>query len=419
MFRQFWAFWLTLAVVVTPQATVAQTIDELRQQGETAYHSGNYAQAELIWRRVINQQPDSVAYFWLGCALYYQGKFAEAEQSFRRALELDPEYAAPHVGLGNALYNQGNLTEAVQSYRRALSLPDEKTTPASAHTLAHNGLGYALQQQGNLQAAIAEYNKAIQLDPNFTTAQNNLREAERLLAQQKTPPPPSDLAAVPSPEEEPLVYELRSTVHIFIPESPDPQVQGAEYGAGWIFKREGDTIWIITNRHVIQPQGANRPSDTIEVQFFSTLDYNQRPRYSATLEHITDPDDPLDLAILKVEGIREDDDTIRPLKFHSGYIPRAQEVIVIGHPRQLDDYEDWDVVAGIISSAGTDGLTLDARLNDGNSGGPILHAETKEVIGIVAFIRNQEVRPWTTGLLGSGHTIEQVANQLRRWRLIN
>ncbi|MDJ1175316.1 tetratricopeptide repeat protein [Roseofilum capinflatum] len=562
MFRKFWAFWLTLAVVVTPQATIAQTIDELRQQGEAAYNSGNYAQAELIWRRVINQKPDSVAYVWLGIALRNQGKLPEAVQSYRRALQLDPEYALAHYNLGLALYDQGKLPEAVQSYRRALqldpeyaaahnnlglalsdqgklpeavqsyrralqldpeyaaahnnlglalsdqgklpeavqsyrralqldpeyalahynlglalydqgklpeavqsyrraleldpedagahnnlgialrqqdkpteaieayyqalSLPNKQGRPWSAHTLAHNNLGYALQQQGDLQGAIAEYKKSLQIDPNFTTAQNNLREAERFLAQQRTPPPPSDLAYVPSPEEEPLVYEMRSTVRIITENS-----QGKDYGTGWIFKREGETIWIMTNRHVIQH--GNRPSETIQVEFFSTLDYNQRTPYPATLEHITRPGDPLDLAVIKVEGIRADDDTIRPLKFHSGAIPRTQPVTIIGHPNNLAD--PWNVVIGNVTNVNLNShkMTLDANLASGNSGGPILNSETNEVIGIVIQLITTEgidtdpniatpdipENPIATRGFGFGHPIDSVVEQLRRWRVIN
>jgi len=431
---QFATAYYNLGNVLRDQNKLMEAVEsyrralELNPQYATAYYNlGNVlrdqnklTEAVESYRRALELNPHyATAYYNLGIALRDQNKLMEAEQAYRRAIELNPQFASPHIGLGSIFIEQKELTEAEQAYRRALSLPDQKAIPASVHTLAHNNLGYILQQQGDLQAAITEYNQAIQLDPNFATARNNLREAERLLEQQKTPPPPSDLAHVPSSEDEPLVYELRSTVHIIIPESTDPQALGADYGAGWIFKREGDTIWIITNRHVLQPLGANRPSETIEVQFFSNLDYSQRPSYSATLEHITDPDDFLDLAVIKVEGIQEDDDTIRPLKFHSGYIPRAQQAIIIGHPKQLNIYDDWKVVLGIISSSGTDGLTLDASLNNGNSGGPILHAETKEVIGIVAFIPNQSITPWTTGLLGYGHSIDQVVNQLRRWRMMD
>ncbi|MDJ1170142.1 tetratricopeptide repeat protein [Roseofilum sp. BLCC_M154] len=431
---QFATAYYNLGNVLRDQNKLMEAVEsyrralELNPQYATAYYNlGNVlrdqnklTEAVESYRRALELNPQyATAYYNLGIALRDQNKLTEAVESYRRAIELNPQFASPHIGLGSIFIEQKEFTEAEQAYRRALSLPDQNAIPASVHTLAHNNLGYILQQQGDLQAAITEYNQAIQLDPNFATARNNLREAERLLEQQKTPPPTSDLAHVPSSEDEPLVYELRSTVHIIIPESTDPQALGADYGAGWIFKREGDTIWIITNRHVLQPFGANRPSDTIEVQLFSSLDYNQRPRYSATLEHITDPDDLLDLAILKVEGIREDDDTIRPLKFYSGYIPRAQEVVIIGHPKQLNVDRDWDVVQGIISSADSTGLNLDARLNNGNSGGPILHAETKEVIGIVAFIPNQPVTLSTTGLLGYGHSIDQVVNQLRRWRMMD
>ena len=439
-----------LGIVLYAQGKLTEAVESYRRAIELspnytgAYNNlgfvlrdqGKLTEAEQVYRQVIALSPTFAgAYNNLGLVLYNQGKLTEAVESYHRAIELNPNYAGAYNNLGNIFREQDKLTEAIQAYRQSLSLPDEKGTPTNAHTVAHNNLGYALQQQGDLQAAMAEYNKALQLDPNYAPAQNNLREAERLLEQQKTTPPPSDLAYVPRSEDEPLLYELRSTVHIIIAESTAPGAVGADYGTGWIFKREGDTIWIITNRHVIQPRGASRPSDTIEVQFFSTLDYNERPGYSATLEHITDtdPENPLalDLAVIKVEGIREDDDTIRPLKFYSGYIRRAQPVTIIGHPRLRNVYSDWNVVPGTISSSDTSGLTLDATLASGNSGSPILHAETKEVMGIVTLVVSQEVSAnnnpelvtydtvSATGFLGYGHSIEQVVNQLRRWRLIN
>jgi superkiller protein 3 len=189
-----------------PQLAVAQTIEELFQQGNVAQKAKNYSQAEEIYRRIIQIEPnnakayyklcyvlddqnklddavaacrksialnsDAQTYFFLGYVLRRQGKLEEAIAAYRQAIKLDPKDAAPYKGLGNALSDQKKLDEAIAAYRQAIQL-DPK------YPLAYNGLGKALSDQKKLDEAIAAYRQAIQLDPKLATAYTTLGIALR------------------------------------------------------------------------------------------------------------------------------------------------------------------------------------------------------------------------------------------------
>jgi len=438
------ALLLTLSVAAMSPAAVAQSIDQLIEQGSAAQASGKYTEAENIWRKVIEInpklaaaynnigynlyyqgklddaiaafrqaiqiQPDSIRYNNLGIVLFNQGKLEEAIVAFKQAIQIDPKYPPAHYGLGYTFYNQGKIQEAIEAYRQtiqiepkfaaaynnlgialkdqgkleeaeaayrqALALPDDKTPP-TVHTLAHNNLGRLLQQQDKLEAAIAEFEQAVAIDPKFVTAQNNLKEAQRLLSLRLNPPLPvvDDRKWLPKPEDEPLVGVLRSVVRI-VAEIPT----GSNIGAGWVLKREGNTAWIVTNRHVVSDvKGAGKPSKKIELEFYSEPPPGQfPPRYPAKILQITAPGDSLDLALLEVTGIPDD---IQPLPVHIGKVGRTTTVRVIGHP---SNGGDWSAVPGEVSNVlpQEQKLQIVATLAEGNSGGPVIN-DQKQVVGLM------------------------------------
>ncbi|NER26918.1 MAG: tetratricopeptide repeat protein, partial [Symploca sp. SIO1C4] len=408
----------------------------LRQQGKLDQAIDSYQQA-------IKLNPnDAVAYYNLGIALSEQGKLDEEIDSYQQAIKLNPNYANAYYNLGVALSEQGKLDEAIDSYHKALSLPDSEATPASAHTLAHNGLGFAFQQQGKLlrqqgnsdaaiaklKEAITEYKRSIEIDSNYVTAQNNLREAQRLAILWSNPPTIAidDRKHLPSETDEPLVKVLRSTVQIIAEVS-----EGNSIGAGWVVKRQGNTVWIVTNRHVISGEQTKPPSDKIEVEFFSELPDDKRPRYDATIENITAPDNwDLDLAVLKVTAVPDD---IEPLKMLTGRFANNTDVFVIGHPHNL--------ISRWISSPGKtvrydpnyNRFPIDASVAKGHSGGPVINNK-HEVIGIMVAIRTAENiatardRPTpiiaggsgpATGGFGLAYRMEVVIKQLKTWGILN
>ncbi|NEU74175.1 tetratricopeptide repeat protein [Hassallia byssoidea VB512170] len=528
------ALFLSLSLAATPLVAVAQSVEQLFQQGNAAQEAGNYTQAENIWRRIIQQYPNNAnAYYNLGKALYYQKKLEQAIAALRKAIQLNPNYAYAYNGLGNtlseqkkldsaiaayrkaiqlnpnyakayynlgvALSDQNKLDSAIAAYRKALQLPEDTSitfasahtlaynglgnalsdqkkldsaiaayrkaiqlnpnyagayynlgtalsqqkkldsaiaayrkalqlpennsgSPASVHTLAHNGLGLVLEQQGKLEEAIQEYQQAIKLDPKYATAQNNLKEAQRLLALRKSPPPPkveSDRQWLPTPQDEPLVGVLRSVVRV-IAQIPT----GNSVGAGWVVKREGNKAWIVTNRHVVTDfERSGRQSEKIELEFYSEPPKGKfKPRYAAKIVNITDTTNPLDLALLEVTGIPDD---IKHLPIASGRVPRTTQVRVIGHP---SNGADWTVVSGEVSNflSQDQKLQIQATLAQGNSGGPVIDPQKQVVVGLMTQISDpsqnfkepvstNQPQISATGGFGFAYSMDIVVEQLRSW----
>ncbi|WP_217481665.1 serine protease [Nostoc sp. TCL240-02] len=170
--RIFTTLFLTLFLATTPQFVVAQNnIEQLFKQGDAAESVGNNSQAETIWRKVLQVEPNNgKAYNNLGNALRRQGKLEEALAAHQKALQLNPNDAEAYVGIGYVLNAQGKLEEAIASYQKAIQL-----NPNLA--IAYYNLGVALSDQKKLDAAVTAYEKAIQLNPNDPDAYNNLGNA--------------------------------------------------------------------------------------------------------------------------------------------------------------------------------------------------------------------------------------------------
>ena len=391
--------------------------------GNALSDQGKFEEAIASYQQAIELNPnDADAYYNLGIALSDQGKLEEAIASYEKAIELNPNDADAHDNLGFALSDQGKLEAAEISHRKALELG----TSNIAKT--YNGLGYVLQQQGKLEEAIKEYQRSLEIDPDFVIAKNNLKEAERLLAIKLNPPLPDidDTKFLPSETEEPLVNTLRSTARI----ASEVSAEGISIGAGWVVKKEANTVWIVTNRHVISDSKTDILSKKIEVEFFSELPDTERPRYPATIINSTDADDlELDLAVLKVTGIPDD---IQKLEMRPGRVQRDANVRIIGHPYTIDN--PWSVSRGEVVNYNPNNpeISMSGLFAQGNSGGPVVDSENK-VIGIMVTIRttfditvatdqptlNLNANQPATGGVGLAYRIDIVIDKLREWGIID
>ncbi|ELP54185.1 tetratricopeptide repeat family protein [Microcystis aeruginosa TAIHU98] len=441
------AWVLTLALMIMPPTTVAQTLEQLWQQGETAQAQKKYPEAERIWRQIIQLDPNSAVAFsnlcaalfrqnkldeapifcqkalaldpklpetynGLGNVLYDQKKLTEAEEMYRRAIALDDKYVYAYYGLGNVLRDQKKLTEAEEMYRRALDLPDNTTgTPTTAHTLAHNGLGLLLQEQGKLEAAIAEFEKATKIDPQYEFASNNLQEARRLLSLQQQP---EQIIALNNtkylPQEDPLTRIKRSIVKISVVFTGN--AKGTAYGTGYVVKRRGTTVWIITNRHVVVDRDTEQRGDNLEVEpyYGENLPNLPRDRVVAKIIYITQPQENLDLALLEVTGLPDD---ISPLTFHQGEINPQTPISIIGHPESKDWSKYEAITIGIQSSSGN--LLIDVSLAVGGSGSPVFDQEMR-VIGLM-FKTINESQIDSSGI-GFAYPIDRVLQKLAQWQVV-
>ena len=509
------AWVLTLALMIMPPTTVAQTLEQLWQQGETAQAQKKYPEAERIWRQIIQLDPNSAvafsnlcaalfrqnkldeapifcqkalaldpklpgtynnlgivlynqkklteaeemyrralalddknvyAYNGLGAVLANQKKLTEAEEMFRRAIALDDKYVgtyynlgivlrdqkklkeaeemyrralalddkdvAVYNNLGLVLYNQKKLKEAEEMFRRALDLPDDTTgTPPTAHTIAHNNLGLLLQEQGKLEAAIAEFEKATKIDPKYEFASNNLQEARRLLSLQQQP---EQIIALNNTkylrQEDPLTRIKRSIVKISVVFTGN--AKGTAYGTGYVVKRRGTTVWIITNRHVVVDRDTEQRGDNLEVEpyYGENLPNLPRDRVVAKIIYITQPQENLDLALLEVTGLPDD---ISPLTFHQGEIAPNTPISIIGHPESKDWSKYEAITIGIQSSSGN--LLIDVSLAVGGSGSPVFDQEMR-VIGLM-FKTINESQIDSSGI-GFAYPIDRVLQKLAQWQVV-
>jgi len=252
-----------------------------------------------------------------------------------------------------------------------------------------------------------------------------LDEALRLLANQGKSQSTGSNDSKSSSNEERLISIFRSTVKIVA-----NGFQGDSIGTGWVIKREEDTAWLVSNRHVISK--GNEPftplSNDIEVEFYSERENHRNPGYQATVVEASNASSGIDLAVLKVTAIPED---VKPLNVQLDQVPRLTEVTIVGHPYNVEG--DWNAVSGEVTnySPETSILTIDATLAKGNSGGPIVTSKSNQVIGLITKIRNSsdvELDPnqpspslgstVATSGVGLAYHIDLVWEKLREWGIL-
>ena len=147
------------------------TLSEALQLASQHQRANRLAQAEQVYRQILETQPERPEVLYgLGVLERQRGKNSEAEKMFQAVLRIEPESFKTWFSLGNLRQAQGQWSEAVSAYQRALKIRPKEAA-------IYNNLGYALQQQGQLEQAIACYQKALEIQPNCTEAEVNLNNA--------------------------------------------------------------------------------------------------------------------------------------------------------------------------------------------------------------------------------------------------
>ena len=181
----------------------------------------------------------------------------------------------------------------------------------------------------------------------------------------------------------------------FGPQQSDPDTKVAGVGSGFVFDKTG---YIVTNNHVID--GA----DDIKVTLSDGRELAAK---------LIGSDAQTDLAVIKVDAKGD----LPALSFADSDQARVGDwVVAIGSPFGLGG----SVTAGIISARGRDihsgpyddYLQIDAPINSGNSGGPVINAEGR-VVGV-----NTAIYSPNGGNIGIGFAIparaaERVVGELR------
>ena len=150
------------------------------------------------------------------------------------------------------------------------------------------------------------------------------------------------------------------------------KLQTASEGSGVIYKKSGNSAYIVTNNHVV------KGSNALQVILSNGRKVNAS---------LVGSDSATDLAVLKINSANVK--TVAEFE-NSNSIAAGQDVLAIGSPMG-SEYANT-VTKGIISAksrtlkSGTDGtltsvIQTDAAINSGNSGGPLINM-AGQVIGI-------------------------------------
>ncbi|MCM3204052.1 S1C family serine protease [Paenibacillus illinoisensis] len=168
---------------------------------------------------------------------------------------------------------------------------------------------------------------------------------------------------------------------------------GIGLGSGFLYNEKGD---VITNAHVVEG------SKEVTVR---TLNHEE---YQGTVIGIGEE---TDVAVVRVPGLQK----LTPLTIAKSKAETGDEVLALGSPLGLEN----TVTTGIISGVGrsfeippyiySNLYQISAPITHGNSGGPLIHAETGEVLGINSAVVEQE------GGIGFSIPITSVLKQVQAW----
>jgi tetratricopeptide (TPR) repeat protein len=103
-------------------------------------------------------KPPALVDFENGVAEMNAKEFDKAESSFKKALEIDPQFAAPYLGLADIHQHKGDISGAGALLQKALALAPESAAVQTAW-------GQYLFAQERFSEAQKAYNNAIRLDP--------------------------------------------------------------------------------------------------------------------------------------------------------------------------------------------------------------------------------------------------------------
>jgi predicted O-linked N-acetylglucosamine transferase (SPINDLY family) len=144
------------------------TIDQAMQIAIGHHQAGRLAEAEPIYRQILDQVPDHPdALHLLGALACQAGHLAPAIDLIGRAIAVNPEVAEYHGTLGEAYRRAGERDAAIARFRHALELKPDLA-------LAHGNLASALQAEGQLEEAITAFRRSIAIEPNDPIVQSNL-----------------------------------------------------------------------------------------------------------------------------------------------------------------------------------------------------------------------------------------------------
>lgn len=140
-------------------------------KGYRAVRKGDYAQAEKIFRELLNKDAhDNEARLGLSFTLLKQRSLQGAYDNAARVIMIDPLSARAHALLGAAILGAGEFRLSVEEFRTAIALNENEA-------LAVAGLAMVDFYENRLPLAIPALRKAVNMDPDEPDYVFNLGQA--------------------------------------------------------------------------------------------------------------------------------------------------------------------------------------------------------------------------------------------------
>ena len=149
--------------------------------------------------------------------------------------------------------------------------------------------------------------------------------------------------------------------------SKDENPSKGTVGTGFFVNNEG---YVITNYHVVKTNENN-----------TKIMFRDKEKDAKIIAF----DEILDIALLKVEVKNKN-----YIKFSNNSPKKAQSILVAGYPYGKYISDDLKITSGIINSLkgiknNTSMLQIDATVNPGNSGGPIVDKDSGSLVGVATM----------------------------------
>ncbi len=169
--------------------------------------------------------------------------------------------------------------------------------------------------------------------------------------------------------------------------------QSSRSGSGFIYNEKGD---IVTNAHVVKDA---------EVIYVRTANAHIYPAAVIGIGEDTD------VAVLRVPQLASNSH----LQINEeGTMEIGDDIIALGSPHGFQNTVTVGIISGLDRNLEVDGYTyanayqISAQITQGNSGGPLIHKDTGEVVGINAVGTDD-------GIIGFSIPISQVIDTLYQW----
>lgn len=112
---------------------------------------------------------------------YKSGNYAQADSLYRLALEAEPENSKIYFNLGNSLAKQGKVEEALEAYLNS----HEFATAQEDRALAQYNIGSLLAENEDWKPAAHHFRNSLKLNPSDAEAKHNYELAKKKASEEE------------------------------------------------------------------------------------------------------------------------------------------------------------------------------------------------------------------------------------------